>query len=312
MQEIKNVIICGLGAIGCIYADIIKRFPDVNLKILVDKKRYERYKSNPLVFNEKIMNLDYILPDDKSFKADLIIVATKNNGLESAIKYIKNFINDKTIIMSLLNGVISEKIIASEYGIDKVLYSYFIGHSAMREGRFVFQDGVHKIVFGSPYSTNNIYIVKSFFDKVGINYEIPDDIIYSMWLKFMLNVSSNQISAVLRYTFGEMHNNEKCMFFIKSVMEEVKQIAKAEGVNNTETMVDDALKILKVMSPDGKTSMLQDVESGRDTEVDIFAGYIIECGKKYNILTPYNLVLKGLIDIIQENNYNNLIIYNSQ
>ena len=285
MKDIQNVLICGLGAIGSIYADKIK-----DAKILVDEQRLERYKKNPTTFNGKVMELDYILPDD-DFKADLIIIATKYDGLADAVKNIQNFVGDDTLILSLLNGVTSEKFIAERYGAEKIVYSYFIGHSAVRDGRNITQDGVNTIVMGANAR------IQKYFDKVGINYEIPDDIIRSMWLKFMLNVSSNQTTALMRLTFGDMLNNKKCMEFVVNVMKEVQTIALAEGVQNTETMIDDALECLKMMCPEGKTSMLQDVEAGRKTEVDMFAGVMIELGKKHNIPTPYNKVLKELIEI---------------
>ena len=286
MRDIENVLICGLGAIGSIYADKIK-----SAKILVDSERLERYKKNPTTFNGKVMELDYVLPDCNDFKADLVIIATKYDGLAEVIENIQNFVGKNTLILSLLNGVTSEKIIAERYGAEKVAYSYFIGHSALREGRSITQDGVNTIVFDGNER------IKKYFDKVGINYEIPDDIIRSMWLKFMLNVSSNQTTALMRLTFGEMLNNKKCMEFVVNVMKEVQTIAHAEGVKNTETMIDDSLEALKMMCPEGKTSMLQDVEAGRKTEVDMFAGVMIELGKKYNIPTPYNKVLKELIEI---------------
>lgn len=286
MRDIENVLICGLGAIGSIYADKIK-----GAKILVDNDRLERYKKNPTTFNGKVMELDYVLPSRTDFKADLIIIATKYNGLAEVIENIQNFVGEDTLILSLLNGVTSEKIIAERYGAEKLVYSYFIGHSAVRAGRNITQDGVNTIVMGANER------IQKYFDKVGINYEVPDDIIRSMWLKFMLNVSSNQTTALMRLTFGQMLNNKKCMEFVVNVMKEVQTIAKAEGVQNTETMIYDALESLKMMCPEGKTSMLQDVEAGRKTEVDMFAGVMIELGKKHNIPTPYNKVLKELIEI---------------
>lgn len=293
MKDIENILICGLGAIGSIYADKIK-----GARVLVDKERLERYKKNPTYFNGELLSPDYILPDDKGFEADLIIIATKFDGFGQAVENIKNFVGKNTVILSLLNGVTSEKLLIGKYGADKVLYSYFIGHSAVRLGRHITQDGVNTIVFGSPDKNNkNIERVKKYFDKVGVNYNIPDDIIHSMWLKYMLNVSSNQTTALLGYTFGQMLNNERCMKFVKNVMKEVQTIAKAEGVNNTETMIDEALCSLNKMCPEGKTSMLQDVEAGRKTEVDMFAGVMIELGKKHNIEVPYNKVLKELIEI---------------
>lgn len=301
MKEIKKVILCGLGAIGTIYADKLEKFDAKNFKVLVDESRYERYSKNPVIFNGRALNFEYVLPSEEGFKADLIILATKFAGLKDAIKNIKIFVKEDTVILSLLNGVTSEDIIANVYGKDKMLYSYFIGHSSVRCGNSVTHDDVNTIVFGAENNlSENVVAVKTFFDKVGINYKIPDDIKRSMWLKFMLNVSANQPTAILRMTFGDMFENTHFMKFAENIMREVQSVAKAEGVQNTETMVDEALKHLKTMTPDGKTSMLQDVEAGRKTEVDMFAGTVIELGKKHGISTPYNKILSEMIGIIEE------------
>ena len=131
---------------------------------------------------------------------------------------------------------------------------------------------------------------------------------HSLWLKYMLNVSANQSTAILRLTFGEMLANEKCMDFAINIMKEVQKIAKAEGVKNTDIMIDETISHLHTMIPEGKTSMLQDVEAGRKTEVDMFAGTVIELGLKHNIQTPYNQIIKEILDAI----YQNEIIKNSQ
>ena len=121
-----------------------------------------------------------------------------------------------------------------------------------------------------------------------------------MWLKFMLNVCANQPTAILKMTFGQMLRNRKFMAFAEKVMEEVRDIARAEGIRNTDSMIAETVEHLKTMLPEGKTSMLQDVEAGRRTEVDMFAGTVIDLGKKHGIPTPYNTVLKSMVDIIEE------------
>ena len=280
------------------------------MRVLVDEERFERYSSNPIIFNGNELHFNYILPNDDNFKADLVIIATKYDGLSDVIKNMKNFIQSDTVILALLNGVTSEKIIAETYGREKLLYSYFIGHSAVRTGRNVIHDDVNTIVYGSENTADieNVQRVKKYFDSVGINYKIPEDIMHSLWLKYMLNVSANQSTAILRLTFGEMLANEKCMDFAINIMKEVQKIAKAEGVKNTDIMIDETIAHLHTMIPDGKTSMLQDVEAGRKTEVDMFAGTVIELGLKHNIQTPYNQIIKEILDAI----YQNEIIKNSQ
>jgi len=297
MKEIENVLICGLGAIGTIYADIINKYSPDNLKILVDAERFDRYSKNPTVFNGKILELNYVLPSDNTFKADLIIIATKSYNLDEVIKNIKNFIYKDTLIISLINGITSEHRIADVYGKERLVYSYFIGHSSIRNGREITQDGVHKIVFGSHHLIDNVKRIKEYFDKVGINYEIPDDIKYSCYLKYMLNVSCNQVSAATHKTFGEMFESPTSMDMIKQAMSEVQQMAHADDVLHYENLMNDALEILKTMSPNGKTSMLQDVEAGRKTEIDIFADEVIKWGKRFNFSTQMNEDFRELITL---------------
>ena len=100
-------------------------------------------------------------------------------------------------------------------------------------------------------------------------------------------------------TFGDMQTNPKFLEMLNKIMNEVVEIAKAEGVKNTETMIEEAMIGFNSMIPEGKTSMLQDIEAGRKTEVDMFAGTIIKLGKKHNIPTPYNQVMKDMINIIE-------------
>ncbi len=286
-----KVVICGLGAVGLTYASKLK---DVcELKILVDETRLEKFKKNPPLLNGEKVNLDYILPT-ASWNADLIIVSTKASGLESAISYIKNFVGENTIIISLLNGISSEEKIASVYGNDKVIPAYFIGHSAVRTDNSVTQDGVGRIVFGKNAR------LEKFFKEKHIDYEIPEDIIYSLWLKFTMNIFSNQTSAVLNLTFGEMKRSDKFKKFAKKLISEVRQIGEASGVKGLENLEKDAFIALSQMVDDGKTSMLQDILAGRKTEVDIFAGEIIKRGQRFGIATPYNQTLYDLIKILED------------
>lgn len=305
MNEIKKVLVCGIGAVGSIYGNKINEYDSENLRVLVDEKRLEKYKKHPKIFNGKPLIFNYILPDDKSFKADLIIIATKYDGLLDVVKNIENFVKEDTIILSLLNGVTSEKILAEKYGWKHILLSYFIGHSAMREDNSIVHDGVGAVVFGIKPNVGtderDVELVKNFLDKVGLDYKVPDDMERSLWLKYMLNVSSNQPSAILGMTFGQMQNNKKFIEFFTKVMKEVQSVAKAEGVQNTETMIDEALVTFNKMIPEGKTSMLQDVEAKRKTEVEMFAGTMVELGKKHNIPTPYNQVMRDMVEIIHEN-----------
>lgn len=301
MNKINNVIICGLGAIGTIYAEKLKLC--TNLKILADEKRIERYKKNPVIFNGKKCDFDFILPDEKNFKADLIIISVKNSGLVDAAASIKNFVDENTTILSLLNGISSEEYLASFYGWEKLLFSYFVGHTSTRKGSEITFDGVGQIVFGEKENSEfsqKVLAIKNLFDEAKIDYSIPEDMEYSMWKKFLVNVGTNQASAILGGAYKLFQNSEKAMNLAKNFMKEAQKIAEVSGVKNTEKMLDEALEIINSMLPETKSSMLQDVESARKTEVEIFAGKVVEMGEKFNIPTPYNKIAFEIISALDE------------
>lgn len=62
----------------------------------------------------------------------------------------------------------------------------------------------------------------------------------------------------------------------------------AKKVNLSEEDIGEWYKVLATLNSEGKTSMLQDVEAGRKTEVEMLAGTVIELGERYGIPTPVN------------------------
>lgn len=286
-MEIQNVIICGLGALGLTYANKLKDC--CNLKILADSNRIDKYINNPPKFNSEILELEYLTPDE-SWNADLIIISTKANGLDLAIKYIKNFVNENTIIISLINGISSEEIISKTYTC-KIVRSYFIGHSAIRNGLEVCQDGIGKIVIEPNKS------LESFFKKNNIDYEASNDIIYSQWLKLGVNIILNEPTAIYEVTVGELRKRKDYLSLATGLLKEVKEVAIACGIKNLDNYEKEALSAIELISDSGTTSMYQDVIAKRKTEIEIFSGEIIKLGKRFNIKTPYN---QKMYDIIKE------------
>lgn len=290
-MEINNVVICGLGALGLTYASKLKDL--CNLKILADEKRIENYKKKIPTLNGEKIDLDYITPSQR-YETDLIIIATKATGLDDAIKYIKNFVGKNTIIISLLNGISSEEKIANVYGKDKIIPSFFIGGSAMREENAVTKIGNSKIVI-----QNNCEVLEKFFEKMEIQYEVSENIIYSQWVKLGVNIILNQPSAIYGKLVGELKQVEDYPQLAERLLNEIIEIAQKVGIN-TINYKQDVYLGASLVAEDGKTSMYQDVLAKRKTEVEIFSGEIIKLGKLYGIKTPTNDYVYSKIKEIEE------------
>lgn len=115
-----------------------------------------------------------------------------------------------------------------------------------------------------------------------------------------MNVGVNQTSAVLRAPYGMFHNIEEARDLMRMASLEVVHVAKKAGINLTEEDITESIRIICTLSPEGKTSMLQDIEAGRKTEVEIFAGTVIELGNKYGVDAPVNDILFKMIRTLEQ------------
>jgi 2-dehydropantoate 2-reductase len=121
-----------------------------------------------------------------------------------------------------------------------------------------------------------------------------------MWWKFMINVGINQASAILRAPYGVFQASPYAQQIMESAMREVLVIAASKGINLVEADIQEWYAFLNTLDPKGKTSMLQDIEAGRKTEVEIFGGKVLEMGKETGIQTPVNEILFHAIKVIED------------
>ncbi|MDR1915024.1 MAG: 2-dehydropantoate 2-reductase [Synergistaceae bacterium] len=303
--RIDTVSIIGLGAIGSSYsAKISDKIHPENIRVIASGTRAEHYKASGVTVNGVKYFFPVYAPDDDVDPADLLIFAVKSYNLREAISAAVRHLGPDTIVLSLLNGITSERIIRDSYGTEGVLYSVVMGVDATRTDGGTSYSTLGVIPFGEARNepgafSNRVKLVAEFFERTGIAYEIPLDMTNTLWKKFMINVGANQISAILRAPYGILQQTRDARELVVSAMKEVLALAPSEGVNLTERDIDDCLAILDRLSPVGKTSMLQDVEACRPTEVDIFAGTVLELGQKHNVQVPLNSILFRMIRALE-------------
>jgi len=117
----------------------------------------------------------------------------------------------------------------------------------------------------------------------------------TLWWKFMLNVGVNQTSAVLRIPYGVVQQLSEVRKLMIDAMQEVVAVSQKADVHLNQKDIDECMRVIDGLTPPGKTSMYQDVEASRQTEVDIFAGTVVDLGRKYDIPTPVNSMLLRII-----------------
>lgn len=304
MKSIKNISAIGMGAIGCAYNSKLYDMNPEGIRIIAGGERADRYKSKGFIINGKKYNFTCMSPQEKCEPADLIIVSVKANQLEQAVIDIKNQVGKDTIIISLMNGITSEEIIGKKYGTDKMLYSLCIAIDANRKENNIHFSSYGSIVFGEKQNikhSEKVQAVEEVFLKAGISYEIPENMMRSLWWKFMINVGINQTSAVIKGNYGIFQRVKEARELMESAMWEVVKLSEKVGINLNKGDIDKWYEILDTMNPNSKTSMFEDITYGRKTEVDMFAGTVCKLGEKYGIDTPVNKTLLRIIKVVENN-----------
>ena len=300
---IKTVSIIGIGAVGAIYAlRLTSLLGKEQVRVIVDPPRMTRYRQDGLYLNGEPADFQLITPDQPVQPTDLIILATKNHQLHQAARMISGHIGEHTAILSLLNGIDSEVYLTELYGEARVLYGFTTALDSTREGNHIHftNDGI--IFFGEKnnHMTSRLKAIENLFTAANIQNRIPNDIHLELWAKFMVNVSINTISAITSATYGQCAHIPAIKQMIIATQREVIALAEAKGIRGLdESYIDRYQKIFASLEPSGKTSMLQDRESGRMTENPWFCKRASALGKELGIPTPLCDMLGNLLEAIE-------------
>ncbi len=303
MEPIKKVAILGAGAMGAYFAASFSANPAFATSIIAEGPRAMNLVKDGLLVNGKHLTIPVINPAGNNEPYDLIIIALKHHQLTPALRTLHPLVGGNTLILSVMNGLESESLIAAEFGWDHVLYAISVGIDAVREGNIITYTKPGKHIFGEAKNETispRVQRVQEAFATAGIQFETPPDMLRTLWWKFMVNVGVNQASAVLHAPYGVFHSDSDAQALMESLMQEVVILAQASKVNLTHQDILNWYLVLTTLSADGKTSMLQDIEAGRETEVDVFAGKVIELGKIYGIQTPVNSTIFKIIKMLEK------------
>lgn len=300
MKAIKDISIIGAGAMGAFYASRFSEVDGVTVSLVADSHRCDRLRTEGLVVNDRRYMIPVVRPNDDAPPSDLVLVAVKSLHLDQAVQDLKGRVGMETIILSVMNGIDSEERLGAAFGMDKVLYAVALGIDSVRNENRVSYTNPGVTHFGEAENSElaeRVICIQELFDRARIPWETPRDMIRTLWWKFMINVGVNQTSAVLRAPYGVFQRSKEAVDLMEWAMCEVIGVAEKEGVALTLEDIEKWKDVLMTLGPEGKTSMLQDVEAGRRTEVDIFAGKVIHLGEIHGVPVPVNRVLFNMIRV---------------
>ncbi len=312
-MEIKNAALIGLGAMGVFFAPRMEEhLGRENFCVIAQGERKRRLENKGVLINGKSYRFPICAPCDGT-KKDLIIMAVKDMALEQAIQDIHNFVGENTLILCVMNGVESEQKVAAKYGWEHVLYSYMRMSIVMIDGKADFDPYWGKVYFGEAQNeqlTNRVIAVRDIMEKCDIPYKIERDMMWGLWFKYMSNVGENLTCALLGIPFGAYRKSKAANEIRWAAMKEVQAVAKARGIVITDEQMKKQYESICKIPYKNKPSTLQDLDAGKKTEVDMFAGSMVKMGETHGIPTPICWMFLHGIHVLE--NKENLLCENER
>ena len=303
-MAIRRVAILGAGGLGAAYGSRFLRTPRFETTFIARGERFRRLQEDGLWANGIHFDVPLAHPERAAgAPADLILVALKQHHLQEALPDLAPFVGAETILLSVMNGLDSEALLGERYGMEKLLYAIALGIDAVREQNRIVYANAGKIIFGEAHNERvsaRVRRVQEALSRAGIPWETPPDMVHTLWRKFMINVGINQASAVLRAPYAVFQNDGAAQAIMISLMREAMAVAAAEGVTLSEGDLQGWIDLLATLSPDGRTSMLQDIDAGRKTEVEIFGDKVVALGRQHQIATPVNHTIAAAIKVLEK------------
>ena len=295
MPRPEPVIVLGAGAIGSVYAvKLSERHPVtvVGRRAHVDAIRAEGLRLIGLETRaarvEAVTTIETIAPDT------LILLTTKVNASEDALRPLADLVRDDTVIVCVQNGLDSEGI-ARRAIRDRCLVLRAItqfGAIFQAPGLINFTSSGYTLLEDGPRTA----AIAALLTACGLDGRISPDIKTEIWRKLIYNCVINPITAIVGTDVGGIA--EPRLDPLKQlVIDECLAVARSEGVHFD---IDFLSTITEVFSA-ARTiaSMRQDLMRGRPTEIDHMNGAVAEPGRRSGVECPVNAALTAVIKAME-------------
>lgn len=299
-----KIVVVGPGAIGCLYAAFLSKQADV---WLLDKNEQRAKK-----ITEQGIKLEGVSgkwhakvrataePNDIG-EVDLVIICVKSYDTKAAVKKAKNLVADKTLVLTLQNGVGNIEIIGDVVGQDKVIGGVSNQGATLLDIGHIRHAGRGETVIGKIGGKTPVQLrrIREIFNKAKLDMRISRDIKGLIWSKLIINVGINALASITRLNNGRLIEFEGTRQILKSAVTEAIKVAKRKRIK---LIYDDPLaKVESVCEATSANicSMLQDILKEKKTEIDFINGVIIRQAQGLGIPVPVNTALRDLIKTIE-------------
>ncbi|CAK8719852.1 2-dehydropantoate 2-reductase [Candidatus Electrothrix laxa] len=302
-----KVTIIGAGAMGCLFGGLLsEQGMDVHL-IDVRAKQVAALNDHGLTIlhqsAERRIMVRAVTEPAAILETDLAVIFVKHAQTEAAARTAARLLGRNSYngyALTLQNGMGNAEIIANVLGEDRVLCGTTAQGAMVLGSGKIQHSGVGETVIGMWRQGGEAVAgqLAEAFTIAGISCRAVDDIEPILWKKLFVNVGINAITALTGLRNGQLLDLKASRLLMQDVVSEAVAVAKAYSVK----VPDDILKHVEQVAEataSNRSSMGQDIDGQRSTEINAINGYIVRKAQKVGLEVPVNQTLVRLVQTVQ-------------
>lgn len=300
----QQIMIVGAGSIGGFFgAHLAKGNP--NVSFLLRPRTLQAIKERGLILRSASGTLTVRPPaasDPRELvRPDLVILAVKAYDLDEVLDQLEPVLTEKTVILTLQNGVDTEDRIHARLHRDCVVGGVAFIYSKIVEPGVIEHYKRGSVAIGEMmgHKSDRLGMIADLFKQAGVQCKISDDIRRSKWEKMCWNCVFNPITVLINDRVAKALDHPEMLGVIRQIVGEVAAVSAALKVPLAPDIAEKTIQASQAIR-DIHTSMYDDWKAGRPTEIDFLNGYIVRKGRELGIPTPVNEALTVMVKAVME------------
>ncbi|MFI3168162.1 MAG: 2-dehydropantoate 2-reductase [Bacillota bacterium] len=301
-----KIAILGAGAMGLLYGGYLSEENEVFMlcrgQEKVDKINQEGLRIEESEGGEKIYRPVAVHAGTHDLpQLDVLILFVKAGATVEALEENKHLISENTILLTLQNGSGHENILKNYAREDQIAIGVTQDGSRYLDKNAVRHTGTFSTYFGLVNGGENetLSALEKTFNACGFKTFKSDKIKVFIWEKLMINASSSVLTGMLGMPQGYVYTNKSAWEMIQSLVKEMVEVAKADGVSLDYKTQLARVENLVTTAPHGVPSICIDIKEGRKTEVDSISGSVVRAGIRHGIPTPSHSMAVNMIHALE-------------
>lgn len=231
-------------------------------------------------------------------RADLVIIATKADGVADAARSVEPILGSDTVVLTIQNGLGSAERVAEILGTERVMIGVVGGFGASMKGPgHAHHNGMEFVRLGEYEGSVSERLERTaeVWRSGGFKVLTFDDIHKMVWEKLICNVTYSGTCTLTGLTVGQVQASEEAWSVASGCGREAYEVAVASAINLS---FDDPVAYVKAFGekiPNARPSMLLDHLAGRHSEIDVINGAIPPAAQKVGRDAPINRMVSTLI-----------------